>query len=679
MKTRLLLASLLGLGLIHPACSADELTDHHTLNPPGDDIFDPGEGGVSGAASGSGTGAGPSTGSSGSGAGGSIDPGPIACDDAQKRCAHEFTYKDKGETSVELRGTFAPDGWEKGVPLKKSGDTWSATVQIPWDTDIQYKLLLDGTTWITDPANPDQVADGVSGFNSLLKGVTCDEWTCDPGLIGTFDWRDAVLYFVFVDRFLDGDVTNNGKLDGVPDAANWSGGDWAGVKQKVEQGYFNDLGVNTLWLSVPMDNTNEIGLGSDGKQYSAYHGYWPSDLTKTEEHFGSLQELKDLVSAAHAKGLKVIVDYAMNHVHKSSPVYQQNPSWFWPLTDQTVTDCICGTPTCDWNGPYGKRCWFSEYLPDFDFTNQAARDFSVNNAVQWIKDSGIDGFRLDAVKHIEDSWLLDLRAKVKTEIEATTKEHFYMVGETFDGNPAVIKEYIDPATKLDGQFDFPLRAKLVASVLMRKGTMSDLDTFLASNDTYYGSAMMSTFLGNHDIPRPIHFAEDTPKWDDEWYGAKDEGWASPPSLPADMTAFERLASAFSVLFTMKGIPLIYYGDEVAMPGAGDPDNRRPMQWDAYSAGQLFVLDRLKKLGTIRAAHPALRKGKRTTVDVTADTLAYSQAYNGDTVYIAINRSDAAKTVANIPAGQYDELITETTQSGESLSVPARSTVILVAK
>lgn len=669
-----LLALFSGMALAPLACSGEEELQNHKLHPPGLGGFDPGDGGPGDYGTTTGSGLGSSVGSGGSGG----DPGPPECDDSLKLCAHAFTYDDMGEASVELRGNFAADGWMKGLPMEKNGSIWSVSVDLPWKTDIQYKFVLDGTTWITDPKNPSTIDDGFGGKNSLLAGLTCNDWTCAPPTLG-YDWRDAILYFVFVDRFLDGDPSNNGQVPaGVQQPAAFQGGDWAGVLQKVNDGYFNDLGVNTLWLSVPMDNTGDTGIGSDGKLYTAYHGYWPAELTKTEEHFGTLADLQAVVSAAHAKGLKVIVDYAMNHVHKSSSVYVQHPEWFWPLTDGNVSNCVCGEG-CSWGGAQGKRCWFRDYLPDFNFTNASARAFSVGNAVQWIKDSGIDGFRLDAVKHIEDSWILDLRAKVKMEIEGVTQQHFYMVGETFDGDPSVIKYYVDPAKMLDGQFDFPLRAKLVSAVLARTSTMQDLEGFLASNDGYYGAGIMSTFVGNHDIPRPIHFAEDAPLWGDVWTDGKDKAWVNTPVLPGGTSAFQRLANAFTILFTMKGVPLVYYGDEVGMPGAGDPDNRRMMQWSGYSAGQSLLLAHIKKLGSIRAAHPALRRGTRKTLFSSAVALAYQMTSGADIVVVLVNRDDNQQAISNLPAGVYTDLLTGATQMGPSITVPARSSMILVAK
>src|SRR5262249_44285551 len=158
---------------------------------------------------------------------------------------------------------------------------------------------------------------------------------------------------------------------------------------------------------------------------------------------------------------------------------------------------------------------------------------------------------------------------------------FYMVGETYDfGNRDVIKSYVDPATKLDGQFDFPLRRHIVEALLMRVMNMSDLANFMNTNDYYYGaSAVMSTFIGNHDLPRVIHLADDDTGWPNgQGADGKDRAWSGQPGVVGELEAYEKVANGFAVLFTNRGAPLVYYGDEVGLSGAGDPDNRRFMPW-----------------------------------------------------------------------------------------------------
>jgi glycosidase len=222
-----------------------------------------------------------------------------------------------------------------------------------------------------------------------------------------------------------------------------------------------------------------------------------------------------------------------------------------------------------------------------------------------------------------------------------------------------------------------MRNAIVSSVLIRNQPMTDLAAFLDSNDGYYGAGIMSTFVGNHDVPRPIHFAQNTPLWGDAWASGKDRAWQNQPGLPGEMAAFERLANGFTILFTLPGVPLIYYGDEIGMPGAGDPDNRRFMQWSSLSAGQSFLKSHVAELAAIRADHPALRRGQRTTLSATGETLAYRMQTAGDEVVVAINRGDGSTSVGNIPSGSWLDALDGSSHGGGSVTVPARSARILV--
>jgi glycosidase len=630
------------------------------------------------------------------------DPPPV-CEEALRRCPREFVYRGatgsptKGdERSVELRGDYRAGAWMTGDAMTFDGKVWRVTVSLPWQAKVLYKLrIVDSKgveSWIADPENPQGEPDGFGGTNSVVSGLTCDKYTCaeavpmcDKPSSGGYDWRDTVMYFVFVDRFYNGNPGNDapstaGGLDG---SANWQGGDWAGVTQKIKDGYFTQLGVNALWVTVPMDQTDStgLGIGGDSHIYTAYHGYWPRDLNKPERRFGTTTDFKTLVDEAHRAGIKILVDYAMNHVHKDSPVWQMHmgDGWFNPLDLGGGQKCLCGSSACPWEDGKATTCWFTDYLPDFNFGNAAARDFSVSNALKWIKDYNVDGFRLDAVKHIELSWLTDLRSRLTAEVEPTSKQHVYLVGETFTGNRDLIKSFIDPCKKLDGQFDFPMRVQLVSNILLRQGKMQDLRGFFDSNDNYYGSGLMSTFIGNHDVPRSIHFAQNTPLWGDPWADGKDRNFSGKPGVVGETEAYERLALAMSVLMTSRGIPLIYYGDEIGLSGAGDPDNRRFMDFNTggYNAGQKLLLDRTKKLGAIRKAHTALRRGARTTLSVADDTWGYEMTDGTDTVYVLLNRSDFAKTVSGLPSGMLKDELLGDTVTGPSVSVPPRSARILV--
>ncbi len=614
------------------------------------------------------------------------------CGPAPKLCPTVFTYNGDGsEATVELRGSF--DGWKKGIALTPSGTDWSVTANMPYGQEIDYKFHIlkigGGEAWVVDPGNPQQVTDNNGNTNSLLPAQTCSPWTCGKlqtvcgidAKADAFDWHAGVMYFVFVDRFVDGDPSNNGAAVNLPPIVGWNGGDWAGVTQKIAAGYFTDLGVNVLWLTVPLDPTDALELGDDGHTYSAYHGYWPRDRTLPNAHFGAMADLQALVQAAHQKGIQVVLDYAMNHVHKSSPVWlqHQNDGWFHPA-QVSGQDCVCGSNVCPWDGPSMVYCWFTTYLPDFNFLNVDARKASIDNVIWWLQQSGADGLRLDAIKHVEGAWLTDLRARLLTDVEPVRQQHIWLVGETYSGDQTFLKTFVDPCTKLDGQFDFAERATLDNTVLLRQGKMADLEAFLNGNDGFFGpDAIMSTFVGNHDLPRAIHMAQDTPIWTDVWANGKDKSWSGQPVQPAATSAYERMSVAMAVLMTNRGVPLIYYGDEVGMAGAGDPDNRRPMQWTGYNDGQNLLLARMKALGQARKNHPALRDGTRKTLWITQDAWLYQMATASETVLVAINRGDSPASLGGLLAGTWLDLMGGADASGTSVDVPARGVRVLVKK
>ena len=696
------LATALALGTpALAACGNDQVAPVNYGNPPDASLFDAGAGGSS-----------PYGGDGGSEGSSSIpEAGPPMCADALKLCAESFTFPYGGETSVELRGSFAPGAWVKGAAMTHSGSVWTVSVGVPWNQPVEYKFFVNGTTWETNATQP-MTTDDAGDMNNLASPITCpNDYTCATPPVppaGVFDWRDAVIYFVFVDRFLDGDSSNDCNVVGSQTtpytSTNYLGGDWAGVTQKITAGYFNDLGVNTLWITVPIKNADDVadeGANGDTHMYSAYHGYWPKDPTTTESCFGTAAELQALVQAAHAKSLKVLFDYAMVHVHTESAIYQQHqndsPAWFTP-------NCVCGAQGC---GNFDTSCWFTSYLAHYDYTNPATRTFSINAAIQLIQQNGNDAFRLDAIKQVDPSWLNTLRPTISSQILATEmpQQRFYMVGETYDfQNRALISSLIDSQTMLDGQFDFPLRIRLVEAMLMRSTQnmltpddlnwgrtgppgMQGLAEFMDSNDTFYPTdAVMSTFIGNHDLPRSIHYAEQTlPAWiqadspsNPSAADGKSNAWSNEPVTETDPNTYERLGNAFGVILTNKGAPLIYYGDEVGLPGAGDPDNRRMMQWTGYSPAQQALYARIKALTTIRAAHPAMRRGTRSTLQVDADLWVYELTTSAgdpvaDTVYVGINRSDADRQTTMLPSG-LTELITNTPVTG-AVTIPARETRI----
>jgi glycosidase len=505
-----------------------------------------------------------------------------------------------------------------------------------------------------------------------------------------FDWRDATIYFVLTDRFQNGDKTNDlpvadPKLDAK---ANWQGGDFAGLKARIEADYFKDLGVNCLWVSSPIMNTQGAFWGSDGHKYTGYHSYWPIATGWTDSapldgldgpidpHFGDLAAFKAMVAAAHARGIRVIVDFVANHVHTDAPLYSEHLNdavpWFNWNAGNVGNGYVCG-----WERPI--ECWFAEYLPDFDYRNGAVMDRVMDHAIWLIQETNIDGFRLDAVKHMILDFSATLRGRIDAEIDTHDGIRFYMVGETFtgegDGEKQTIKEYVSPEL-LDGQFDFPMFWVALAALVRHERGLDALRAFMDGNDGYYGSAaVMSTFLGNHDVPRALSHAAG--QISDLWgNGSKEQGWTAPPGAPSGQDPYLRLRMAWTFLFTQKGLPLIYYGDEFGMPGAGDPDNRRFTRFDAaLSTNEKATLTHVQALGKARLRHAALRRGARATIQSDGNYWAYVMKDGADAVLVVLNRGDAgtrtlAAGTAGLPNGTFRDALTgrEIQVSGGSVAV-----------
>lgn len=537
-----------------------------------------------------------------------------------------------------------------------------------------------------------------NGGNATGSGVCGD--------LKGFDWRDTVMYFALVDRFADGTpgaspvsgASTGNASSGA--SAQYEGGDLPGLTGKLP--YLADLGVTALWLTAPYDNRNTAGEAIDPAQdkhmYSGFHGYWPSpaniDFSSStapsptplvESRIGDAAALKALVSGAHAtkgangQGVKVLFDYVMKHVDTESALYQahSSPGNDWFARNAQGQFELCG-PKNLWDDPtWGTRCAFTPYLAPFDFEKPEVRKWSVSDAVWWAKEYGIDGYRLDAIKHVPLSWLKELRTAISASIDTGNK--FYLVGETFDyGNRDNIKKFIDPQTMLDGQFDFPFKQKLCEAVFSPAGQLTAFASWMDGNSGFYGpSALMTTWIGNHDVPRAIHFASrqigNCTQGSDP-----SNGWTASYPQPAEPEPYERLGVAFAIMLTNPGIPLIYYGDEIGLAGGGDPDNRRLMPWNdaSLNPNQLALRAKVKKLATIRGSHPLIGRGTRTTRAVTKDIWMYD--YTGcdttQTLVVAINKSDTAQTI-KVADGQYTDLMTGSPAMGGNVQLPARGFLV----
>jgi glycosidase len=485
----------------------------------------------------------------------------------------------------------------------------------------------------------------------------------------TFTWDDSFMYEVMVDRFVAGGTSKAGPNGPPTDpVGDWKGGDFGGVTQQIEAGYFDAMGVNTLWLSSPVLGTKlcEEGAGANaGHCLSGYHSYFPiasgwtygseSDPTFTsngvtvpiDPHFGVAADLVKLVNTAHQHGIRVLTDLVVNHVFAdSAPPSGQAPQ-IAPLATAHQTDLAwfnipyaSGTNDCGnenlwdtsetqiWNRA---DCWFDPYLPDFNSTSPSVDDAIADHAVWLMEQFNLDGFRVDAVKQVNNALCLDLRTKVNAAI--STDLPFYFVGEALGGVVANVMDCVDP-TMFNGSMDDPLHNTIVGTILQSDGNAgNDLDNgVLYDEATWTGitpSALMGHFFGSHDTARAISLANGDDVGDP---------WTNPP--PAQETnpsAFERLSLAHAFLLTYDSIPIVWMGDEFGQPGAIDPDCRRMMRFGtALSALEQSTLANFQKLGLTRKAHTALRRGTRTRLWVDGSFYAYGRVDGSDIVVTALN-------------------------------------------
>jgi hypothetical protein len=222
-----------------------------------------------------------------------------------------------------------------------------------------------------------------------------------------FEWRDALIYMIMTDRFKNGDPGNDPKpTPGVTDyRADWHGGDLIGVRQAIESGALDKLGVRAIWLTPFATNPSGGYLASDQEHLvSPYHGYWPVKAREVDPRLGGEAALREMVAAAHKHGIRVLMDYVVNHVHQGHEYFLEHKDWF-------RTGCVCGTSGCDWT-EHRLDCVFATYMPDVNYTVPEATARFVDDAVWWLDEFDLDGLRVDAVKHVEDVAITNLSATV---------------------------------------------------------------------------------------------------------------------------------------------------------------------------------------------------------------------------------------------------------------------------
>ncbi len=481
--------------------------------------------------------------------------------------------------------------------------------------------------------------DGQSRANDILIPLKNGEVITKANALDRKDMHASVMYFVMVDRFVDGDKTNDRPTpnDSILPKANNMGGDLAGITQKIKDGYFSKIGINTIWISPISTNAEgSWGLWNKGttSTFSAYHGYWPTALRSIDNRFGNDAQLRELISVAHENKMNVVLDYVAHHVHKDHPLYKQKPDWTTPLY---LPDGRMNTELWD---EQRLTTWFDTFLPTWNFENPQVVHALTDTAMYWVENYDLDGFRHDATKHIREEFWRELTSKVKQYKRAHPERNIYQVGETY-GNPELISSYIGSGM-LDAQFDFNLYDAAVDAFAKNETNFENLQRVMNESMKYYGSHhLMGNITGNQDRARFTSYADGSVQFNED---AKLAGWTRDIENK-DSTGFQKMKMLSAFLMTTPGIPCIYYGDEIGMPGGNDPDNRRMMHFDDWNAWQQKLFDAESTLVKLRRENMALIYGDLITLYSDDTSWVYARTYFGQTVIVALNKSNETKTIS----------------------------------
>lgn len=402
----------------------------------------------------------------------------------------------------------------------------------------------------------------------------------NPGRI----WQDEIIYFVFTDRFQDGNRSNDYNVKpGDPWA--YHGGDLDGVIQKLD--YIKDLGATTIWITPVIDN-RDTGFNADFggghmQEIWGYHGYWFKDFYKVDEHLGDMNKLRELVQKAHSKGIKVLLDTVVNHTDYDMPFAVQakdssSKYYNWFHHNGEIQD---------WNNQWWVENGELAKLPDLNQDNPETARYLIDAMKFWIKESGVDGFRLDTVKHVPHSFW----RQFNQEIHAYAGDDFLLLGEIYTPSPEFQAAYLREG--MQSSFDFPLYY-LIKDVWGQSGSMRQLSAHFAKDSLYPDARLLSPFIDNHDVPRFLHDANGRQQ--------------------------DRLKAALGFIFAIRGMPMLYYGTEVALPGGPDPDNRRDMTFGSNPEMTNYV----KQLTHMRQQYPALRRGKQLEMWQDDNVYAFSR-------------------------------------------------------
>ena len=401
--------------------------------------------------------------------------------------------------------------------------------------------------------------------------------------LGVKDSSSVVLYMVMTDRFYNGDKTND--LDVEPKGdGSWHGGDFKGLEQKM--GYLSDLGVNAVWIS-PVVQQIDHPVGDQKFDHWPFHGYWAEDLTKLDPHWGSEEDFHSMIASAHKNNIRIILDVVLNHAGYGS-VWEKKADW---IRSETLKSCPKNFTDLD-------QCLFG--LPDFRTEKAEVATYLIQASVDWIKKFPVDGVRIDTVKHVEKSvW------KQFSEQLRIVRPGFWILGEAWGTDPANAfgDQWLDESD-MDVMFDFAFGSNTAAYLNGRMRTVA-FSHHLAQRHRRPDKKPYVHYLNSHDVDPFLTMLEN----------------------------HELYPLAVVMQMTVHGIPLIYYGDELARVGAPWPKNRMDMPWEILATDEHAkeIHGLYKELIKLRMTSPALTHG------------VYSELYSGDNTLVFLQKTPAENT------------------------------------
>ena len=478
--------------------------------------------------------------------------------------------------------------------------------------------------------------------NDLLIPLEEGEVLEDPADLTRFDKEAQIMYFTLIDRFNNGNTSNDDPLEDprVEGPANYYGGDIKGITKKIEDGYFASLGINSIWLSPITQNPLEAYQEyiEPQRYYSGYHGYWPIFSNKVDHRFGTEEELKELVRVAHENGINILLDFVCNHVHELHPIYQEHPEYATPLE---LSD---GRKNLRLFDEERLTTWFDTFMPSLDFSKQEVIELQADSALFWIKEYGMDGYRHDAAKHISIPFWRYVTRKLKEEVIWKEGRPIYQIGETY-GSRELINTYIGTGL-MDAQFDFEIFNAASSALINDDLGFKDVAKSLQSTFDYFGyHNSMGYISGNHDKPRFISLAGGGLDPNED---AREAGWIRKVEV-GDPIGYNRLRVLHAFNASIPGVPVIYYGDEIGIPGGNDPDCRRMMRFSNWSEEESTTKAFVEEIMKLRRNRMSLIYGDTEVLVVEDDYIIILRKYfNEVTIAILYEGKEDATISFDIP-------------------------------